>query len=114
MAGTVALIVSGARQGTNLIAGWYGFLGVSYRLYSSMNLVDWLPHGEPFTGGNAPMQVPLPLDGGLEKILPRPRDPLNPQTVRNIRPRCRGSFRLTLKIQNETVESVQHTNPKTS
>jgi len=57
-----------ARQGTNLIAGWYGFLGVSYRLYSSMNLVDWLPHGEPFTGGNAPMQVPLPLDGASKKF----------------------------------------------
>jgi len=48
-------------NGTNLTMGWTGMSGVTYQTWSSTNLVDWQPLGDPLAGTNGPMQIALPL-----------------------------------------------------
>jgi hypothetical protein len=60
--------LSGQLHGTNLVVSWNGLLGVTYRFYSSTNLADWLPYGEPVAGSNALMQILLPLEGASKKF----------------------------------------------
>jgi hypothetical protein len=65
---TIAPVVSGGLQGTNLVLSWYGISAVSYQLYSSTNLMDWLPYGDPFLGTNGPVALPVPISGDPEKF----------------------------------------------
>ena len=65
---TIAPTLSCTAQGTNLVAGWFGLPGVTYQIYSSTNLVDWVPYGEPFAGSNAVVQIPLPIGGGPQEF----------------------------------------------
>ena len=57
---TIAPSVSAGLQTTNLMLNWFGISGVTYQLYSSTNLVDWLPYGDPFPGTNGPVVLPVP------------------------------------------------------
>lgn len=68
MVATIGPSLSGELQGMNLITRWHGLPGVTYQLYYSTNLVDWLPHGALFTGSNALVQIPLPLDDAPKKF----------------------------------------------
>jgi hypothetical protein len=47
--------VSAGLQATNLMMNWFGISGVTYQLYSSTNLVDWLSYGDAFPGTNGPV-----------------------------------------------------------
>ncbi len=60
---TIAPDVSAGLQATNLMMNWFGISGVTYQLYSSTNLVDWLPYGDPFPGTNGPVVLPVPTTG---------------------------------------------------
>ena len=48
--------------GTNLLVSWTGVPGVTYQLWSSTNLVDWLPLGNSIPGTNGVMEVILQAD----------------------------------------------------
>lgn len=60
---TIAPPVTAAALGGEFVLGYYGYAGVSYQLFSSTNLVDWLPYGGTVTGSNALLQVPVPIEG---------------------------------------------------
>ncbi|MGP8052655.1 MAG: beta strand repeat-containing protein [Limisphaerales bacterium] len=60
---TIAPTVSAGLQATNLMMNWFGISGVTYQLYSSTNLVDWLPYGNAFPGTNGPVLLPIPING---------------------------------------------------
>jgi len=60
---TIAPVVSAGLQATNLMMNWLGISGVTYQLYSSTNLVDWLPYGDAFPGTNGPVELPVPTTG---------------------------------------------------
>jgi hypothetical protein len=60
---TIAPVVSAGLQATNLMMSWFGISGVTYQLYSSTNLVDWLPYGDAFPGTNGPVELPVPTTG---------------------------------------------------
>jgi hypothetical protein len=60
---TIAPAVSSGLQATNFMMNWFGIPGVTYQLYSSTNLVDWLPYGNAFPGTNGPVVVPVPTTG---------------------------------------------------
>jgi len=48
-------------QGTNLIASWFGVGGITYQMFSSTNLVDWIPWDGQIMGSNAPVSLLLPM-----------------------------------------------------
>jgi hypothetical protein len=60
---TIAPVVSAGLQATNLMMNWLGISGVTYQLYSSTNLVDWLPYGDAFPGTNGPVELLVPTGG---------------------------------------------------
>ena len=60
---TIAPVVSAGLQATNLMMSWFGISGVTYQLYSSTNLVDWLPYGDAFPGTNGPVVLLVPTGG---------------------------------------------------
>jgi hypothetical protein len=60
---TIAPVVSTGLQDTSMIMNWFGISGVTYQLYSSTNLMDWLPDGDPFPGTNGPVELPVPTAG---------------------------------------------------
>jgi hypothetical protein len=60
---TIAPDVSSGLQATNLMMNWFGISGVTYQLYSSTNLVDWLPYGDAFPGTNGPVELLVPTFG---------------------------------------------------
>jgi len=60
---TIAPDLSSGLQATNLTMNWFGLSGVTYQLYSSTNLVDWLPYGDAFPGTNGPVIMPVPIEG---------------------------------------------------
>jgi len=68
MTPTIGPSLSSELQGTNVIASWRGLPDVTYRLLYSTNLIDWLPHGEPFVGSNTLVRIPLPVDGAPRKF----------------------------------------------
>ena len=59
---TIAPVVSSGLQATNFMMNWFGISGVTYQLYSSTNLADWLPYGEPLLGTNGPVVLPIPIN----------------------------------------------------
>jgi hypothetical protein len=60
---TIAPFLSAGLQTTNLTMSWYGISGVTYQIYSSTNLVDWLPYGTAFPGTNGLVVLPMPTGG---------------------------------------------------
>jgi hypothetical protein len=48
-------------QGTNLLASWFGVSGLAYQMFSSTNLVDWIPWDGQIMGSNAPVSLLLPM-----------------------------------------------------
>jgi hypothetical protein len=60
---TIAPAMSTGLQADNLMMNWYGISGVTYQLYSSTNLVDWLPYGDAFPGTNGPVGLLVPTTG---------------------------------------------------
>jgi len=53
-----ALTLSTQQQGDNLVLSWNGLDGVSYQLFCSTDLVNWVPYGAgPLPGNNGPMSV---------------------------------------------------------
>ena len=46
--------------GTNLAIRWPGITDITYQLWSSTNLIDWLPVGDPLPGTNGLMEVLVP------------------------------------------------------
>ena len=64
---TAAPVVTGAGNATNLVLNWQGIPGVSYQVYCSSNLVDWLPVGSAIPGSNGPAQIAIsPTNSGPE------------------------------------------------
>ncbi len=60
---TIAPVVSVGLQATNLTMNWFGISGVTYQIYSSTNLVNWLPYGDAVPGTNGPVLLPIPING---------------------------------------------------
>lgn len=48
-------------QGTNLLVSWFAYPGITYQLYSSTNLLDWLPYGSPAAGSNVVLELTIPV-----------------------------------------------------
>jgi len=48
-------------QGTNLLASWFGVGGLTYQMFSSTNLVEWIPWDGQVIGSNAPVSLLLPM-----------------------------------------------------
>jgi hypothetical protein len=46
----------------NCVLSWNGIPGVTYQLFYSTNLVDWLPYADALPGTNGTMQVQMPVD----------------------------------------------------
>jgi hypothetical protein len=68
MIDTIAPTITTGLQNTNLVMGWFGVAGVTYRVYSSTNLVDWLPYGSSVPGIGAPLEVLVPVDTDPQKF----------------------------------------------
>jgi hypothetical protein len=64
---TIAAALTAEIASTNLVLSWRGIPGVTYQLYSSTNLVDWLPCNDPFVGTNGVVSIPVPI--GTEPML---------------------------------------------
>jgi hypothetical protein len=58
---TIAATVAAGLQTTNFGLGWYGISGVNYQVYSSTNLMNWVPYGVPITGSNSVIQLTVPV-----------------------------------------------------
>jgi hypothetical protein len=58
---TIGPEIAAGSDGANLLASWFGLPGVTYQMYYSTNLIDWVPYGSPIVGSNAPVQVPVPI-----------------------------------------------------
>jgi hypothetical protein len=48
---------------TNFVLGWRALPGLSYQIYCSTNLINWIPYGNAITGSNGPVQLVVPLGG---------------------------------------------------
>ncbi len=68
MVTTIAPNLAGGLSGTNLQMNWFGIPGVTYQLYYSTNLADWLPCGNPINGSNGVVEIPLPIEGDPMKF----------------------------------------------
>jgi hypothetical protein len=64
LSSALTAVVTAGANATNLVLGWQANPGVTYQLYSSTNLADWVPYGAPFTGSNGAVQVLVPTTGG--------------------------------------------------
>jgi hypothetical protein len=60
---TIAPGLTAQYQTTNVVIHWVGISGVTYQLYYSTNLVNWLPYSDPYPGINGPMQIIFPISG---------------------------------------------------
>jgi hypothetical protein len=65
---TIAPSLEGGLSGTNLQMNWFGIPGVTYQLYSSTNLTDWLPYDTPIPGSNGVVEIPLPIESDPMKF----------------------------------------------
>ncbi len=61
---TVAPVLTAGGNATNIVLNWQGLPGVSYQIYSSSNLVNWLPFGAAVAGSNGPVQIIIVPTGG--------------------------------------------------
>jgi len=62
-ASTIASYLTTGVNTTNFVLGWLGLPGINYQVYSSTDLINWLPYGSGFTGSNAPIQIVVPMGG---------------------------------------------------
>jgi hypothetical protein len=65
---SIAPTVSGGGSGTNLWLNWHGLAGVTYQAWSSTNLVNWLPYGDPIAGTNGTMNLLIPMAADPRKF----------------------------------------------
>jgi hypothetical protein len=49
-------------QTNTCVLSWNGISGVTYQLFYSTNLVDWLPYADALPGTNGTMQAQMPMD----------------------------------------------------
>jgi hypothetical protein len=62
---TAAPTLGAGGNATNVVFNWQGLPGVSYQVYYSTNLMNWLPYGAAITGSNGPVQIIIvPTNGG--------------------------------------------------
>jgi len=61
---TLAAFLTAGGNATNFVLSWQGFSGVSYQVYFSTNLPNWLPYGAAITGSNGPVQIIIVPTGG--------------------------------------------------
>jgi hypothetical protein len=61
---SIAPVLTAAATATNLALSWQAMPGVTYQVYSSTNLTDWVPYGNAITGSNGAVQVLLPIGSG--------------------------------------------------
>ncbi len=61
---TLALALKGKVSGANFMLNWQALPGVNYQVYSSSNLVNWLPYGGVLSGSNGTVQVAVPVGTG--------------------------------------------------
>ena len=60
--------LAGAINGTNFVISWPAVSGLVYQIYSSTNLVDWQPYGDPFAPTGASAQSLVPLGGSAQQF----------------------------------------------
>jgi hypothetical protein len=60
---TIAANLTAGGNATNFALGWQAISGVNYQVYSSTDLINWLPYGAAFTGSNGPVQILVPIGG---------------------------------------------------
>jgi hypothetical protein len=58
----IAPTVAGGIEGTNLLMSWTTLSGITYQIYSSTNLVDWIPYGDPIIGDGSAVELQLPMN----------------------------------------------------
>lgn len=62
MLDSIAPQLDSGASGTNLWLRWTGIPGVTYQVWNSTNLTDWLPWSEVMPGTNGLMEMVLPAD----------------------------------------------------
>jgi hypothetical protein len=60
---SIAPILTATGNATNFVLGWRALPGLSYQIYCSTNLINWIPYGNAITGSNGPVQLVVPLGG---------------------------------------------------
>jgi Carboxypeptidase regulatory-like domain len=68
MISSITPTVTGSLQNTNFVLNWFGIPGVTYQLYASTNLFDWLPYGAPIVGSNVVVGLTVPIDTDPSKF----------------------------------------------
>jgi hypothetical protein len=63
---TIAPVLTAAGNATNFVFGWQAIAGVNYQIYSSTDLINWLPYGSAFTASNGPVQILVPTGGPVQ------------------------------------------------
>jgi hypothetical protein len=67
MVPTAAPVLTATGNATNLVLNWQGIPAVSYQVYCSSNLVNWLPVGSAVPGSNGLVQIAVsPTNSGPE------------------------------------------------
>jgi hypothetical protein len=65
---TFAPLLSAGANSNNFVLSWQAIPGVTYQVYSSTNLIDWLPYGSSFTGSNGSVQLPMPIGNSPQQF----------------------------------------------
>ncbi|EEF58394.1 carboxypeptidase-like regulatory domain-containing protein [Pedosphaera parvula] len=65
---TLAPRLAAGVNSTNFVLSWQAIPGVNYQVYSSTNLINWLPYGSALTGSNGPVQFPVPIGDGPQQF----------------------------------------------
>ncbi|HET7624050.1 MAG TPA: hypothetical protein VFM25_02205, partial [Verrucomicrobiae bacterium] len=60
--------VTGGIQGTNLLMSWTMLSGITYQIYCSTNLTDWIPYGDPIIGDGSTVEMQLPINADPTKF----------------------------------------------
>jgi hypothetical protein len=60
---SIAPALAAQVQNGSMTMSWYALSGVTYQIYYSLDLVNWLPYGSPLSGNNVQLQVPIPMEG---------------------------------------------------
>ena len=62
---TIAPVLTAGGNATNFVLSWQAIPGVNYQVYSSTDLINWVPYGGAVTGSNGLVQIIIvPTDGG--------------------------------------------------
>jgi hypothetical protein len=63
---TIAPVLTAGGNATNIFLNWLGLPGANYQIYSSTDLVNWVPFGGGFPGSNAPIQIVIVPTGPIQ------------------------------------------------